>query len=216
MDTEDTEWNDILRKRGIIGPKVKNETKEEEPEEVSSFERKLNDIQSEDDLLDLDESDEPILREYRRRRVAELEAKAMIPRFGDVREISASDYVDQVNNAGPNVQVVLLLYLSGIPECTLMSTIISQLAVRHPNTKFLKSIASQCVPNFPESSLPALFLYHNGCLKKQLIGRQTFGGKDIDLKTVEWLLSQNGSIISDLERESQNNDKKTKKFYEQY
>lgn len=33
-------------------------------------------------------------------------------RFGDVRDISASDYVEQVNNAGKDVWVVLHLYKS--------------------------------------------------------------------------------------------------------
>lgn len=63
-----------------------------------------------------------------------------------------------------------------IPECSLLSQIISELAIKFPTTKFLKSIASLCIANFPDSSLPALFIYQNGNLKKQLIGSHTFGG----------------------------------------
>ena len=36
-------------------------------------------------------------------------------KFGDVREISAQDYVDQVNKAGKGVWVVLHLYKTGYP-----------------------------------------------------------------------------------------------------
>lgn len=36
--------------------------------------------------------------------------------FGSVREISAIDYVDEVNKAGPGVWVVLHLYKSGYPS----------------------------------------------------------------------------------------------------
>lgn len=36
-------------------------------------------------------------------------------RFGDVREISAQDYVDEVNKAGKGIWVVLHLYKSGYP-----------------------------------------------------------------------------------------------------
>ena len=42
----------------------------------------------------------------------ELQQKA---KYGDVREISAIDYVDQVNRAGDGVWVVLHLYRSGYP-----------------------------------------------------------------------------------------------------
>jgi len=41
-----------------------------------------------------------------------LQAKS---KFGDVREISAVDYVDEVNKAGDDVWVVLHLYKSGYP-----------------------------------------------------------------------------------------------------
>ncbi|XP_054167157.1 phosducin-like protein 3 [Oppia nitens] len=213
---EDTEWTDILKKHGIIKEEPKVDTKDEETPQISTFEKKLSEIQTEDDLLELDESDECILREYRLRRIAELEAQSMTPKFGDVREITACDYVQQVNNAGQHIPVVLLLYQSGIPECTVMLRILNELAVKYPTTKFLKSIASLCVANFPDSRLPTIFLYQNGILKKQLIGSQTFGGKDnINIKTVEWLLSQNG-FISCLDKESQEIDKKSNKFYEQY
>ena len=40
----------------------------------------------------------------------ELQQKA---KFGDVREISAIDYVDQVNKAGEGVWVILHLFKSG-------------------------------------------------------------------------------------------------------
>ena len=101
-----------MKKHGIIKDEPKK-PEPEEPEVISSFDLKINEIQSEDDLLDLDESDEQIIREYRNRRLQELRQNAMIPRFGDVREITASDYVEQVNNAGQEVWVVLLLYQSG-------------------------------------------------------------------------------------------------------
>ncbi|CAG2107482.1 unnamed protein product [Medioppia subpectinata] len=178
---EDTEWTDILKKHGIIKEEPKPEPKEE-PEVLSTFERKLNDIQSEDDLLDLDDDDEDVMREYRNRRMAEMRAKSLIPTFGDVREITATDYVAEVNGAGNDINVVLFLYQSGIPECSILNKIINELAVKYPTTKFLKSIASLCVANFPDTGLPALFLYKNGVLKKQLIGKQTFGGKDMNLK----------------------------------
>ena len=52
---------------------------------------------------------------YRQQRIAEMKALQAKSKFGDVREISAVDYVDEVNKAGDDVWVVLHLYKSGYP-----------------------------------------------------------------------------------------------------
>jgi hypothetical protein len=115
-----------LKKHGIIKEEPKK-PEEPEPEVISSFEQKFNSIQSEEDLNDLSETDEDFIREYRNKRVAEMRAQSLIPRFGDVREITASDYVQEVNNAGQDIWVVLLLYQSGyenhskLTDCSLNS-----------------------------------------------------------------------------------------------
>ena len=51
----------------------------------------------------------------RRQRLAEMRDQQQQAKYGDVREISAVDYVDQVNRAGEHVWVVLHLYKSGYP-----------------------------------------------------------------------------------------------------
>jgi len=67
-----------------------------------------------DELDELeDEEDERVLEEYRRKRIAEMKELANKCKYGEVREISAEDYVKEVNNAGEDVWVVLYLYKSG-------------------------------------------------------------------------------------------------------
>lgn len=67
-----------------------------------------------DELDELeDEEDERVLQEYRRKRIAEMQELANKSKFGEVREISAQDYVQEVNKAGENICVVLHLYKSG-------------------------------------------------------------------------------------------------------
>lgn len=67
-----------------------------------------------DELDELeDEEDEKVLLEYRRKRMAEIRELAGKTKFGDVREISAQDYVQEVNNAGEEIWVVLHLYKQG-------------------------------------------------------------------------------------------------------
>ncbi len=50
---------------------------------------------------------------FRRKRLLELKEKASRSRFGEVIEISAIDYIKEVNEAGADIWVVLYLYKSG-------------------------------------------------------------------------------------------------------
>ena len=60
----------------------------------------------------------------RQKRIAEMQAAQMKARFGSLQEITAQDYVEQVNKAGDGVWVVLHLYKSGYPlplsDCLLL------------------------------------------------------------------------------------------------
>ena len=50
------------------------------------------------------------------------------------------------------------------------------LAIKYPAVKFIKSLAEQCIPNYPDHNLPTIFIHLNGELKKQLkIHRPAFG-----------------------------------------
>ncbi len=50
---------------------------------------------------------------HRQQRMAEIMATQKKAKYGSVKEISAVDYVDEVNKAGDGVWVVLHLYKSG-------------------------------------------------------------------------------------------------------
>lgn len=70
-----------------------------------------------DELDELeDEEDERVLEEYRRKRIAEMKELASKCKYREVQEISAEDYVKEVNNAGEDIWVVLHLYKSGYDE----------------------------------------------------------------------------------------------------
>lgn len=53
--------------------------------------------------------------------MAEILAAQSKAKFGSVKEISAVDYVDEVNKAGDGVWVVLHLYKTGYPFISLLS-----------------------------------------------------------------------------------------------
>lgn len=67
-----------------------------------------------DELDELEDSeDEAILMEYRNKRIAEMKSTFEKSKFGSVGEISAQDYIEEVNKAGKDIWVVLHLYKQG-------------------------------------------------------------------------------------------------------
>lgn len=155
-----------------------------------------------DELDELEDSeDEAVLLEYRNKRIAELKAMAEKRKFGTVREISGQDYVDEVNKAGDGIYVVLHLYKQGIQLCALINQFMNTLAVRFPETKFIKSIASTCIPNFPEKNLPSIFIYHEGQLLKQIIGPVELRGEKLTVEEFEFMLGQYGAIKTDIKED---------------
>lgn len=67
-----------------------------------------------DELDELeDEEEERILQAMKAKRLQELKQEASKKKFGQVLEISAQDYVQEVNKAGEGIWVVLHLYKQG-------------------------------------------------------------------------------------------------------
>ncbi|EFN86703.1 viral IAP-associated factor homolog [Harpegnathos saltator] len=199
---EDTEWNDILRRKGIIPEKEKEVT---EDQIVNLLENTIDkktgcapdnlEDKSLDELDELeDEEDERVLEAYRQKRIAELKELANKSKYGEVREISAEDYVQEVNNAGEDIWVILHLYKSGIPLCTLINQYLTNLAKKFPTTKFLKSISTTCIYNWLDSNLPTIFIYHNGSIVKQIIGPLELRGMKLTEAELEWMLGQSEAV----------------------
>ncbi|XP_033333851.1 viral IAP-associated factor [Megalopta genalis] len=201
---EDTQWNDILRSKGIIPEKEKEVTEDQILDIVENTinektGRTTDDLENKtlDELDELeDEEDEKVLLEYRRKRIAEMKQLANKAKYGEVKEISGQDYVQEVNNAGEDIWVVLHLYKNGIPLCTLINQYLTSLARKFPATKFLNSISTTCIPNWPDSNLPTIFIYHGGNMKKQIIGPIEFRGMKLTEEELEWMLGEAGAITT--------------------
>lgn len=208
---EDTEWNDALRRHGIL-PQKESEVTEDQLVNIveDTVQRKtagLNVVKAYEDMtLDEleeleDEEDERILLQYRQQRIAEIQKVQKASKFGDVREISAQDYVDEVNKAGKGVWVILHLYKAGIPLCSLVNQYLTQLAKKFPCTKFLKSVSTTCIPNYPDKHLPTIFIYFEEDMKKQYVGPLMFGGMNLKIDELEWMLAEAGAVKTELEND---------------
>ncbi|CAL8266716.1 unnamed protein product [Lota lota] len=202
---EDTEWNDILRRKGILPPKETPKDEEEEEELalqqqsiVKTYESmSLQELEENED--EFSDEDEAAMEMYRQKRLAEWKATQLKNTFGALEEISGQDYIKEVNQAGEGIWVVLHLYKQGIPLCTLINQHLAELARKFPQTKFLKSISTTCIPNYPDRNLPTLFVYYEGEMKAQFIGPLVFGGMNLKADELEWRLAESGAIKTDLE-----------------
>uniref|UniRef100_A0A6B2E697 Putative conserved phosducin-like protein n=1 Tax=Phlebotomus kandelakii TaxID=1109342 RepID=A0A6B2E697_9DIPT len=204
---DDTEWNDILRSKGILPPRQEAEISEDAivsmleqtiEDKVGQSGKKLSDMNL-DELDELEDSeDEAVLEDYRRKRIAEMKEFASRAKYGSVREISGQDYVDEVTKAGEGVHVVLHLYKAGIPHCSLINEFMAQLAIKYPATKFLRAIYSTCIPNFPEKNLPSVFCYFEGAILKQFLGTVELRGVNLTVEEFEYLLGKVGSVPTDI------------------
>jgi len=214
----DTEWNDQLRKRGIIPEKPK-EVEISEDQLLKMMEQTIKEKSGKKDIEDmnlqeLDENedecdweDDRLMEQIRRQRIAEMMERQAKAKFGDVREISAIDYCEQVNNAGEGIFVVLHLYKSGIPLCELINAYINGLAKKFPATKFLRSVATTCIPNYPDKNLPTVFIYHEGDMKGQLAGPHAFGGMGLTQNDLEWMLSKYEAVKTTLKSDPRGTSK---------
>jgi hypothetical protein len=111
-------------------------------------------------------------------------------KYGEVYEITAVDYVQEVNKAGDGVWVILHLYKQGVQLCAVLNEHIKHLARKYANVKFIKSISTTCIPNYPDKNLPTLFIYYEGEMKKQLVGSEF--NINLKLNDFERMLSFNG------------------------
>ncbi|KAG8434404.1 hypothetical protein GDO86_012684 [Hymenochirus boettgeri] len=201
----DTEWNDILRKKGILPPK--ETTNEEEEEEASVLQQQsvvktyedmtLEELEENED--DFSEEDERAIELYRQQRMAQWQASQIKNKFGEVVEISGQDYVQEVTKAGKDLWVILHLYKQGIPLCTLINQHLAALARKFKDIKFLKAISTTCIPNYPDKNLPTIFAYLDGEIRAQFIGPLVFGGMNLTQDELEWKLAEAGALKTELE-----------------
>lgn len=214
----DTEWNDILRQKGILPPKQEAEVTEDDIVQLleDTIQQKSKDGKTleEMDLDELDEMEDEIDEEeqriyenMKRQRMAEMMASQAKDKFGDVLEISKQDYVREVNEAGEGVWVVLHVYKDAIPLCKLINHHMTELARKFRATKFIKSVSSVCIPNYPDKNLPTIFVYYEGDMKKNFIGPLEFGGMNLTKQSLEWILSQTGAVKTDLEEDPRGTSK---------
>ncbi|KAI9842944.1 MAG: hypothetical protein M1837_006681 [Sclerophora amabilis] len=190
----DTEWNDILRKHGVIPEKPPSPT----PiiEEALGEARRLaheNRLEGKDlDELDEleDEEDEEFLQKYRDQRLAELSTIAQASNYGHVYPLQKPDYSRDVTEASKQAFVVVHLTssLGTNTESRVLTEIWRELAPKFGDVKFCEIRADLCIERYPEKNCPTILVYRNEEIVRQLVTLRELGGVKTTQKDIEALL----------------------------
>ena len=206
---EDTEWNDILRAKGIL-PQKPAELEISESDLIDMLEQTIADKttgrtmdnMSLDELDELEDDflveDEQIVQEYRLKRMAELKRMYKLERFGHMVDISQTEFVREVTQASKEVWVVCFLYKPAYTACNLLKYHLDLLAAKYKQVKFVSIIGDKCIPNYPDRNLPTLLIYGQGDLKYQQVGLHGLGGMLVQTVDVEDLLVKAGAVTEEM------------------
>lgn len=193
-----TEWEDALAKHKIIEKRKKPKTNDT-LDTQRMWEEKEKDPYADKTLEDLDELEDEIdedkLRELRKQRLAELQAKAKLDKFGRVKPISKPEYTKEVTESSIKQPVVCCLFVFGQEESQIMLKILEALAAKFKSVKFVKIQGQECIPNYKDSFCPTLVIYKDGDPVGNIKGLYNFGGKKVvNADIVEWELAESTSI----------------------
>ncbi|OGM39844.1 Phosducin family protein [Aspergillus bombycis] len=219
---EDTEWNDILRKHGIIPEKPQDP----EPliqEALVEAERKAYENRLEDKDLDEldeleDEEDEEFLEQYRygaadtlqasygrttianpvcrKQRLAELSTLQKTSLYNQVYPLQKVDYGREVTEASNNAFVLVHLSSSssGNVESQRLTELWRQLATKFGDIKFCEIRGNMCIEGYPDRNTPTILVYKDGEIRRQLVTLRELKGPRTTIEDLERMLLDLGAL----------------------
>ena len=206
-----SEWEDAHVKLGNYEERVKetpqSEIMKKEIEKAEQIDPLSN--KTTEELKELeDDYEDDFLSQYMEKRKKELQEESKKPQFGSVLEISKETYIREVNNAPEDVIVVVHLYQDYNQNSVKINELLNYIAKKYPSNKFVRSIATKCVENFPDARVPAFIIYKNGQLIRNLINVDYYI-KPLNtdsltryLKFMDVLPLENGEEKADIEKYS--------------
>ncbi|AAS53923.2 AFR552Cp [Eremothecium gossypii ATCC 10895] len=200
-ETEDTEWNDILRQHGVIPERPPSPTAQLEEALEEVLQRQHENRLENKDLSELeeleDEEDDEFLEFYKRKRMAEMQKQQRSAKYGDVYHINKPEYNDEITECskqGEGVYVFVHLSSEGKLQSRLLSSLFQQAARKFPQVKFVEILANRAIENYPESNAPTLLVYYKGDVVKNLVTLLELGGNSSTLQDLEGLLIKVGAV----------------------
>ncbi|KAF2229529.1 phosducin family protein [Viridothelium virens] len=214
----DTEWNDILRKHGVIPEKPPSPTPMIE-EAIVEARRLAHENRLEgkgvDELDEFeDEEDDEFLDTYRRKRLAELNTISSASIFNQVYPLQKPDYSRDVTEASEKTFVLVLLTSSQGTnvESQLLIEIWRELARRFGDIKFCQIRGDMCIEGYPEKNTPTVLIYKDKDIKRQIVTLRELRGSQTTIEDLEQVLVSVGAINrTDPRLQRQNNEDPTQR-----
>lgn len=191
---ETTEWEDILIKKGIMAPKTKVQNEVfEMPSDVEMRQTQMEKKSLKElDELDDEYDDDAAIRKIREKRLAEMKMQAARNKYGFVQPISKDEWKTEVNEASKSSWVVVYLFDHAVEACKLLDQLLLEVAIHHPDVKFVSIPSQICMENWPSRNLPTIFIYGNGELQAQLLTMKQLGGAESNVNALEQVLQNTG------------------------
>jgi len=199
-ENEDTEWNDILRKHGIIPEKPPSPTPIIE-EAILEARRLAHENRLEGKNLDEldaleDDEDDDFLEIYRQKRMQELATITAASNYNQVYPMQKPDYARDVTEESKKAYVFVLLTssLGTNTESAMLINFWRDLAARFGDVKFCQMRADLCIEGYPERNTPTVLIYKDGEIKKQLVTLRELRGKETKVEDVEKVFVDVGAV----------------------
>ncbi|KAK8151776.1 phosducin family protein [Phyllosticta citrichinensis] len=211
---EDTEWNDILRKHGVIPEKPPSPTPMIEEALVEA--RRLaheNRLEGKDlDELDEleDDEDEDFLEQYRlvpssrhqqpltsdrKKRMVELSTITKASVFNQVYPVQKPDYSREVTEASQKAWVFVLLTASDSNvESRIAEELWRELARDFGDIKFCKMRGNLCIEGYPDKNCPTVLIYKDGDIKRQIVTLRELNGPRTSTDDIKKVLLDLGAL----------------------
>ncbi|KAF7535925.1 hypothetical protein G7054_g4978 [Neopestalotiopsis clavispora] len=180
----DTEWNEILRKHGVIPEKPPSPTPMIEEAILEgrriAHENRLEgkDLDELDELEDLE--DEMFLESRTRQRLPDIETR--LPAGGDRRFQERPVFVNMTSSMGTNI------------ESRVLSELWRQAAKEYGEVKFCEIQAAKAIENYPDKNCPTILVYRNGDIIKQIVTLMTVGGVRMGMMEIDNMLVECGAV----------------------
>jgi len=196
----DTEWNDILRKHGVIPEKPPSPTPQIEAAILQARELAHENRLEGRDLDELDEledvEDEAFLETYRQQRLHELQSLTKKSLHGSVYPISKPDYSRDVTEASKSSPVLVNMTssLGTNIESRVLSELWRKAAAEFGEIKFCEIRADTAIEGYPNKNCPTILVYDKGDIAKQIVTLVAMGGVKCGMKEIDELLVEVGAV----------------------
>jgi len=196
-----TEWEEARMKVGadedpraaMRAAQAARDAHEEASAKVEVAKAKVEAFEEDSDDFLSDSDDDGMLAAYRAHRIAQMKA-AQRGRFGELYHIGEAEYGLHVKDESCKDQVVLLLFKEQYEACQCMVAALSALAKRHRDVKFCKMLSTDANRDFPDSKLPAVFVYRDREIEARWFGLQVHGSSAPSDADVERSLAEAGVL----------------------